>query len=104
MTYPFPQFGKPIMNQKETRIVKLYKKGMRRPTDIAKKIGYNSGTMEDGVACVIETLAKAGIRVKTYEAKDAAKSASPDEVNGADSGDGDAAPSAADRVEAGTCS
>lgn len=52
------------MNQKDLRIKKLYDKGMRRPADIARKIGYNSGTLQEGVTRVIEGLGRCGVTIK----------------------------------------
>lgn len=55
------------MNQKDLRIRKLYERGVRRPADIARKIGYNSGTLQDGVTRVLEGLARCGITLKPHE-------------------------------------
>ena len=99
MTTPFAHFGSPKINQKDIRIKKLYERGMRRPTDIARKIGYNSGTMEEGVRCVIASLAKSGIVLKAYEAKNTNQDPSHGEDGRADSASGDQPSSAPDRME-----
>lgn len=50
-----------MANQKDLRIKKLYERGVRNPADIARKIGYNSGTLQQGVERVREGLERCGI-------------------------------------------
>ena len=52
------------MNQKEIRIRKLHEKGMHDPSDIARKIGYNGKTLDEGICSVKEALEKARITEK----------------------------------------
>lgn len=48
------------MSQKDMRILKLFRKGMKPPA-IAGKIGYGGANMQAGIERVKEALKKAGI-------------------------------------------
>ena len=49
------------MSQKDIKIKKLYDKGMVRLSDIARKIGYNDGNLNEGVQRVQRSLADQGV-------------------------------------------
>lgn len=49
------------MNQKDLKIIKLYNKGVKKPSRIAEKIGY-AGNLDEGVKRVREAFKKAGIQ------------------------------------------
>jgi len=51
----------PHFNQKDQRILKLWERGIKNKADIARKIGYNAGSLDQGVQRVEEGLQRLGI-------------------------------------------
>jgi len=52
------------MNQKDLRIGKLWNKGLRSESAIARKLGYGDSVIKEGIERVKEGLERLGIKKK----------------------------------------